>query len=129
MPIPAGTRLGPYEILHQIGAGGMGEVYKAKDTRLGRTVALKILPAQLSQKPELRQRFEREAQTIASLNHPHVCVLYDVGNHDGIDFLAMEFLEGVTLGERLAKGPLPLDEALRYVIQIADALNKAHGLG
>jgi Tol biopolymer transport system component/tRNA A-37 threonylcarbamoyl transferase component Bud32 len=129
MPIPVGSKLGPYEILRLIGAGGMGEVYKAKDMRLGRTVALKILPAHLSQKPELKQRFEREAQTIASLNHPHVCVLYDVGNHDGIDFLAMEFLEGATLGERLAKGPLPIDEALRYAIQIADALNKAHGLG
>jgi serine/threonine protein kinase len=107
----------------------MGEVYKAKDTRLGRMVAVKILPAHLSEKPELKQRFEREAQAIASLNHPHVCVLYDVGHHDGTDFLVMELLDGETLAESLAKGSLPIDAALRYAIQIADALDKAHALG
>src|SRR5262245_24549943 len=129
MPIPTGTKLGPYEILQPIGAGGMGEVYKATDTRLARTVAVKILPAHLADKPELKQRFEREAKTIAGLNHPHVCTLYDVGNQDGTDFLVMEYLEGETLAERLAKGPLALDVALRYAIEIADALDKAHGLG
>src|SRR5262245_6942781 len=129
MPIPAGTKLGPYEILQPIGAGGMGEVYKANDTRLGRIVAIKIVPAHLSQKPDVKQRFEREAQTIASLNHPHVCTLYDIGHQDGTDFLVMEFLEGETLAERLSKGALPIQEALRYAIQISDALDKAHGLG
>jgi Tol biopolymer transport system component len=129
MSIPAGTKLGPYEILQPIGAGGMGEVYKANDTRLGRIVAIKIVPAHLSQKPEIKQRFEREAQTIAGLNHPHVCTLYDIGHQDGTDFLVMEFLEGETLAERLTKGTLPVHEALRYAIQISDALDKAHGLG
>jgi eukaryotic-like serine/threonine-protein kinase len=129
MALPSGTKLGPYEILQPIGAGGMGEVYKAADTRLGRIVAIKIVPAHLSQKPEIKQRFEREAQTIAGLNHPHVCTLYDIGHQDGTDFLVMEFLEGETLAERLAKGALPIDEALRYAIQISDALDKAHGLG
>src|SRR5262245_3107873 len=129
MAIPAGTKLGPYEILQPIGAGGMGEVYKAADTRLGRIVAIKIVPAHLSQKPEIKQRFEREAHTIAGLNHPHVCTLYDIGHQDGTDFLVMEFLEGETLAERLTKGALPIVEALRYAIQISDALDKAHGLG
>jgi eukaryotic-like serine/threonine-protein kinase len=129
MALPAGTKLGPYEILEPIGAGGMGEVYKAADTRLGRLVAVKILPAHLSEKPELRQRFEREAQTIAGLNHPHVCTLYDIGHQDGTHFLVMEFLEGETLAQRLSRGALPLDEVLRYATQIADALEKAHALG
>jgi eukaryotic-like serine/threonine-protein kinase len=124
-----GTRLGPYEILFAIGTGGMGEVYKAKDTRLDRTVAIKVLPAHVSGDPSLRERFEREARTIGALNHPHICTLYDVGHRDGIDFLVLEHLEGQTLAERLAKGALPIDEALQLAIQIADALDKAHRAG
>src|ERR1700739_995628 len=108
MAIQVGQRLGPYEILSAIGAGGMGEVYRAKDTRLNRIVAIKVLPSHLADKPDLRERFEREAQTIASLNHPHICILYDIGRKDGTDFLVMEYLEGETLAERLKKGPLPL---------------------
>src|SRR5580704_906347 len=100
MALAAGTRLGPYEILDPIGAGGMGEVYRAKDTRLDRTVAVKILPAHLSSDPVRKQRFEREAKIISSLNHPNICVLYDVGQHDGIDYLVMECIEGETLSKR-----------------------------
>ena len=129
MPIPSGKRLGPYEILSSIGAGGMGEVYKARDTRLDRIVAIKILSAHLADRAELRERFEREAKAISSLNHPHICTLYDVGHQDGIDYLVMEYVEGETLATRLAKGPLPLDQALRYAIEIADALDKAHRKG
>src|SRR5271155_5299129 len=109
MPLSPGTRLGPYEILDAIGAGGMGEVYRAKDTRLDRTVAIKILPAHLSSDPTRKQRFEREAKTISSLNHPHICVLHDVGQQGGIDYLVMECIEGESLAKRLEKGPLPLD--------------------
>ncbi|TDI36337.1 MAG: serine/threonine protein kinase [Acidobacteria bacterium] len=127
--LEAGKRLGPYEIVSPIGAGGMGEVYKAHDTRLDRTVAIKVLPEELSDNPELRERFEREARAISSLNHPHICTLYDVGCEDGVDFLVMEYLEGETLAERLQRGALPLDEALRYAIQIADALDNAHRHG
>ncbi len=101
MSLNPGTRLGPYEIQSQLGAGGMGEVYKATDTRLDRTVAIKVLPAHVADDPDLRQRFEREAKTISSLNHPHICTLYDIGQQDGIDFLVMEYLEGDTLGQRL----------------------------
>src|SRR5580692_9534517 len=129
MPISSGQRLGPYEILSGIGAGGMGEVYRARDTRLDRVVAIKILPSHLSDRSELRERFDREARTIASLNHPHICVLHDVGHQDGIDYLVMEYVEGETLASRLAKGPLPLDQVLRYAIEIADALDKAHRKG
>jgi eukaryotic-like serine/threonine-protein kinase len=129
MAIHSGTRLGPYEILSAIGAGGMGEVYKALDTRLDRTVAIKVLPEHLADKPELRERFEREARTIGSLNHPHICSLYDIGCQDGIDFLVMEYLEGETLATRLLKGPLPLDQLLGYAIEISDALDKAHRKG
>ena len=107
MAILPGRRLGPYEILSAIGAGGMGEVYKARDTRLDRIVAIKVLPTHLADRPELRERFDREAKTIASLNHPHICVLHDIGHQDGIDFLVMEYLEGETLAQRLQKGPLP----------------------
>jgi Tol biopolymer transport system component len=124
-----GAKLGPHEILSLVGAGGMGEVYKARDTRLDRIVAIKVLPAHLADKPELRERFEREARTIASLNHPHICTLHDIGQQDGIDFLVMEYLEGETLATRLLKGPLPLDQVLRYAIEIADALDKAHRKG
>ena len=129
MAILPGRRLGPYEILSAIGAGGMGEVYRAKDTRLDRIVAIKVLPAHLADRPELRERFEREARTIASLNHPHICTLFDIGHQDGIDFLVMEYLEGETLAQRLVKGPLPLEQVLQYAIEIADALDKAHRKG
>src|ERR1700688_915551 len=129
MPILPGRRLGPYEILTAIGAGGMGEVYKARDTRLDRIVAIKVLSADLADRADLRERFEREAKAIASLNHPHICTLYDVGHEDGTDFLVMEYLEGETLAQRLSKGPLPLEEVLQYAIEIADALDKAHRKG
>jgi eukaryotic-like serine/threonine-protein kinase len=129
MTLPAGSRLGPYEILSAVGAGGMGEVYKAKDTRLERTVAVKVLPSHLSENAEFRQRFEREAKTISQLSHPHICTLHDVGNQDGVEYLVMEFLEGETLAVRLAKRPLPLEQVLRYGIQISDALDKAHRQG
>ena len=129
MAVSPGKNLGPYEILAPIGVGGMGEVYKARDTRLDRTVAIKVLPSHLADKPQLRERFEREARTISSLNHPHICTLYDIGQQDGIHFLVMEYLEGETLADRLDKGPLPLDQVLRYAIEIADALDKAHRQG
>jgi len=124
-----GTKLGPYEILSSLGAGGMGEVYRARDTRLDRIVAIKILPDRFSDRSELRERFEREARTIASLNHPHICTLYDIGHQDGTDYLVMECLEGDTLTEKLAKGPLPLDQVLRCAIENSDALDKAHRKG
>src|ERR1700694_5033279 len=129
MPILPGRRLGPYEILSSIGAGGMGEVYRARDTRLDRIVAIKVLPTHLADRSELRERFEREARTIASLNHPHICTLFDIGQQDRIDYLVMEYLEGETLAQRLMKGPLPLEQALQYAIEIADALDKAHRKG
>src|ERR1700681_2808342 len=129
MPILPGRRLGPYEILSAIGAGGMGEVYRARDTRLNRIVAIKVLPAHLADRSELRERFEREAKTIASLNHSHICVLYDIGQQDEIDFLVMEYLEGETLAQRLVKGSLPLEQVLQFAIEIADALDKAHRKG
>jgi serine/threonine protein kinase len=129
MPIETGRRLGPYEILTAIGAGGMGEVYKARDTRLDRSVAIKVLPTHLADRSELRERFEREAKTIASLNHPHICTLFDTGHQDDIEFLVMEYIEGETLAQRLQKGPLPLQQVLQYAIEIADALDKAHRKG
>src|SRR6202158_271598 len=129
MALANGTKLGPYEIVAPLGAGGMGVVYRARDTRLERTVAIKILPPHLSNDPILRQRFEQEAKTISSLNHPHICVLYDVGRQDGVDFLVMEYVEGETLAARLEKGPLPLEQVLKYGVQIADALDKAHRSG
>jgi Tol biopolymer transport system component/predicted Ser/Thr protein kinase len=129
MSLSAGTRLGPYEILDAIGAGGMGEVYRANDTRLDRTVAIKILPAALSDDEAARQRLEREARAVSRLSHPHICALYDVGHEEGKEFLVMEYLEGETLADRIAKGPLLPDETLRYAIQIADALDKAHRQG
>src|SRR5258705_11312247 len=129
MPLSPGVRLGPYETLDAIGAGGMGEVYRAKDTRLDRTVAIKILPAHLSSDPLRKQRFEREAKTISSLNHPNICVLHDVGQQDGIDYLVMECVEGETLAKRLEKGALQLEQVLKYGMQIADALDKAHRSG
>ena len=119
MPLSVGTRLGPYEVLAPIGAGGMGEVYRARDTRLDRVVAIKVSQEKFS------ERFEREARTIASLNHPHICTLHDVGPN----YLVMEYLEGETLAQRLAKAPLPLEQVLQYAIEMADALDKAHRKG
>lgn len=127
--ITPGTRVGPYEVIVQLGAGGMGEVYRARDTRLDRDVAIKILPSHLSSNPQLRERFDREARAISKLNHAHVCTLYDVGHHEGVDYLVMEYLEGETLADALARGPLPLHQVLRYGIEIADALDKAHRSG
>jgi serine/threonine protein kinase len=129
MSLVSGTRLGPYEIVAPLGAGGMGEVYRARDTRLERTVAIKIMPAHLSGDPIRKQRFEREAKTISSLNHPNICVVYDVGHQDGVDYLVMECIEGDTLAKRLEKGPLPVEQVLKYGAQIADALAKAHRSG
>src|SRR5512139_2805449 len=126
MSLVAGTRLGPYEIQSAIGAGGMGEVYKARDTRLDRSVAIKVLPAHVSADPERRARFEHEAKTIAGLTHPHICTLYDVGEHEGSTFLVMEHLTGETLAQRLEKGPLPLEQALSVATEITDALSAAH---
>src|SRR5271169_4649524 len=129
MGLPTGTRLGPYEIGTPLRAGGMGEVYRARDTRLERTVAIKILTAQLSSDPVRKQRFEREAKTISSLNHPNICVLYDIGSQDGVDYLVMECVEGETLAKRIEKGPLPVEQVLKYGAQIAHALDKAHRAG
>lgn len=124
-----GKRMGPYQLSSRLGAGGMGEVYKARDTRLDRTVAIKVLPAHVAHDPEARERFEREARAVAALNHPHICTLHDVGHHEGIDFLVMEYVEGETLAARLEKGPLPIAQALQYAIQMASALDKAHHAG
>ena len=129
MTLSAGTKLGPYEILAPIGAGGMGEVYKARDTRLERTVAVKVLPQHLSSSPEVRQRFEREAKTVSQLSHPHICALYDVGREGETEYLVMEYLEGETLSARLANGSLPLSQTLKFGVEIADALDKAHRQG
>ena len=125
----SGTKLGPYEIQSALGAGGMGEVYRARDTRLERTVAIKILPPHLSSSAELKARFEREARAVSALNHPHICHLYDIGSQDGTSYLVMEYLEGESLAERLRKGPLPLKQALEFGIQIAEALATAHRSG
>jgi eukaryotic-like serine/threonine-protein kinase len=129
MALSAGTILGPYEIVAPLGAGGMGEVYRANDTRLDRVVAIKILPASIAADPLAKQRFEREAKTISSLNHPNICVLYDIGHQDGLDYIVMECVEGESLAKRLEKGPLPLEQTLKYGAQIADALDKAHRNG
>ena len=126
MALTQGTLLGPYEVLAPIGAGGMGEVYKARDTRLDRTVAVKVLPTHIAAREDIRQRFEREARVVSSLNHPHICTLFDIGRQDEIDYLVMEYLEGETLAQRLQKGPLPLEQALRYAVEMADALDQAH---
>jgi eukaryotic-like serine/threonine-protein kinase len=112
-----------------IGGGGMGEVHRARDTRLDRIVAIKVLPTHLADRSELRERLDREAKTIASLNHPHICVLHDIGQQDGIDFLVMEYLDGETLAQRLQKGALPIQQVLQYATEISDALHKAHRKG
>jgi Tol biopolymer transport system component len=129
MTLASGTKLGPYEVVSPLGAGGMGEVYKARDSRLERTVAVKVLPQHLSSSAEVRQRFEREAKTISQLSHSHICALYDVGREGETEYLVMEYLEGETLSERLARGPLPLSQTLRVAVEIADALDKAHRQG
>src|SRR5215472_6771019 len=129
MALVGGTKLGPYEILAPLGAGGMGEVWKARDTRLHRQVAIKVLPHHLSLSPELRERFEREARAIAALSHPHICALYDVGREGETEYLVMELLEGETLTDRLARGPLPLEQTLKCGIEMADALDRAHRQG
>jgi serine/threonine protein kinase len=128
-PLKPGTRLGPYQVVETIGAGGMGTVYKAEDTRLGRTVAIKLLRPGGASSPEMRQRFEREARAISALNHPHICAVYDVGSQDGAEYLVMEHLEGETLAARLRKGPLPWAPAMAIAVQVADALGAAHGKG
>ncbi|MEZ5356865.1 MAG: serine/threonine-protein kinase, partial [Bryobacteraceae bacterium] len=120
-----GDRLGPYEITARIGAGGMGEVYRARDTRLDRSVAVKVLPDHIAQREDARARFEREARAVASLNHPHICTLHDIGPN----YMVMELIEGETLAARIEKGPIPLEQALSYATQIADALDRAHRAG
>src|ERR1700681_142969 len=129
MALSSGTKLGPYEIQSPLGAGGMGEVYRALDTRLDRTVAIKVLASHLSSSPELKQRMEREARAISSLNHPHICHLYDIGSQDGTDYLVMEFLEGETLAERIRKGAVPLNEILKIGLAVGEALAVAHRQG
>ena len=124
-----GARLGPYVIERMLGRGGMGEVYHARDTRLDRSVAIKVLPARLADDRHFRERFDREARTICQLDHPHICALYDVGEQDGTSYLVMQYLEGETLADRLRSGAVTLDESLQYAIQIADALEKAHSKG
>src|SRR6266849_5852722 len=129
MALASGTTLGPYEILAMLGAGGMGEVYRARDTRLDRTVAVKVLASHLSSSPELKQRMEREAKAISSLNHPHICHLYDIGSQDGTDYMVMEFLEGETLAERLRKGAMPLNEIFKTGIAVAESVNSTDHRG
>jgi len=118
MALTSGTKLGPYELHSLLGAGGMGEVYRARDTRLERSVAIKVLPANLISDPNLRQRLEREAKAVSKLSHPHICTLYDIGHQDGVDFLVMELVEGDTLEQRLTKGPLPPEKTVLYAAQI-----------
>src|SRR5262245_3287953 len=129
MRLTGGVLLGPYEIVAPLGAGGMGEVYRARDTRLDRTVAIKILPAAMAADPDRRERFRREARVVSSLTHPQICTLYDVGEQGGVDFRWMEHLPGETLAHRLLRGPLPLEEVLRTGAQLADALDAAHRQG
>jgi eukaryotic-like serine/threonine-protein kinase len=129
MTLTSGIKLGPYEIQSPLGAGGMGEIYRARDTRLGRTVAIKVIPGHLSANPVSRRRFEREGQAISALQHPNICTLYDIGHQDGTDYLVMEYLEGQTLASRLAGGALPFEQTLRSGIEVADALDTAHRRG
>src|ERR1017187_4392365 len=129
MGLATGTKLGPYDIQSPLGAGGMGEVYQARDTRIDRTVAIKILPTQVSQDSDAKQRFDRVARAISSLNHPNICILYDVGTQDGISYIVMEYLQGQTLADRLDKGPLPFGQLLKYAIDICEGLDRAHRSG
>src|SRR6266851_2012617 len=129
MVLSSGAKLGPYEIVAPLGAGGMGEVYRARDTRLDRSVAIKILPAHLSQNAEAKERFDREARAISSLSHPNICHLYDVGQQDGASYLVMEYLDGETLADRLRKGPLPLEQVLKIGADICEGLVRAHCSG
>src|SRR5262245_8851370 len=129
MALTTGTRLGPYEVLDAVAAGGMGEVYRARDTRLDRAVAIKVLPSQFAADPHFRERFDREARAISALDHPNICTLYDVGEQDGISFLVMQYLEGDSLADRLGRGAVPIPEALTIAIQVADALDRAHRAG
>src|SRR5271156_782570 len=129
MTLASGAKLGPYEILSPLGAGGMGEVYRARDSRLDRTVAIKVLPSHLSGSSELRQRLEREAKAISALQHSNICTLPDIGSQDGVDFLVMEYLEGQTLADRLVRGALPLEQVVKIGAEIAGALEKAHRQG
>jgi serine/threonine protein kinase len=129
MPLLAGNKVGPYESLAPLGAGGMGEVYQGRDTRLDRFVAIKILPEHIAKREDLRQRFELEARAVASLNHPHICTLYDIGNQDGAGYMVMELLEGETLEARIKRGAIPLEQSLGLAAQIADALDRAHRAG
>src|SRR5271170_6444810 len=129
MALIAGSKLGPYEIQSLLGAGGMGEVYRARDTRLQRTVAIKILPAHLSSNPELRARFEQEAKSISGLQHPNICVVHDIGSQDGVDFMVMEYIAGQTLDKLIPPEGLATDLALKYAIQVAEALSCAHAAG
>src|SRR5918995_855969 len=129
MGLAPGAKLGAYEVIAKVGEGGMGEVYRARDTRLDRTVAIKVLPPQIAGGGEFRERFEREARAISQLNHPHICTLYDIGREGATHFLVLEYLEGETLADRLRKGPLNVDQAIAYAIQIAAALDAAHRRG
>src|SRR4030095_15261334 len=129
MALTPGTKLGPYEILSVAGSGGMGVVYRGRDTRLDRIVAIKVLPETLLPNPVSRQRLEREARAVSVLSHPAICTLHDIGHQDGVDYLVMEYLEGETLAQRLQKGPLPIDAVLRFGMQIAGALDAAHRRG
>src|SRR6202047_5418526 len=129
MSLTPGTKFGPYEIQSLLGAGGMGEVYRALDTRLQRTVAIKILPAHLSSDPDLHTRFEQEAKSISALQHPNICVVHDIGSQDGVDFMVMEYVAGQTLDKLIPAGGLATDQAVRYATQVADALSRAHAAG
>src|ERR1051326_959658 len=129
MSLVPGTRLGPYEIVCLLGSGGMGEVYRARDTRLDRIVAIKVLPEHLSRKPDLRQRMEQEARTVSRLSHPNICALYDIGRQDGVDFLVFEFVQGTTLRQLLASGGFPIRNLIPIAVQIADGIAKAHEAG
>src|SRR5664279_5895959 len=129
MTLPSGTKLGPYEIESLLGTGGMGEVYRARDTRLQRTVAIKVLPAHLSSDADLHARFEQEAKSISGLQHPNICVVHDIGSQDGVDFMVMEYVAGRTLDKLIPPGGLPTDQAMKFAAQIADALSHAHSAG
>src|SRR5262245_2051592 len=129
MPLAAGTSLGPYQIVSPLGAGGMGEVYRARDSRLGRDVAVKVLPPRFAEHAEARARFEREARVVSGLNHPNNCVLHDLGRQGDVDYLVMELVEGESLAQRIGRGPLPIVEVMRIGAEIADALDRAHRAG